>query len=107
MPYKGSAVLVGALLAGSCASAVARPAFTTFNANLRSGPGVGSAIVDIVPDQADRSPLLLRLVVSGGLGRGRGLPFFHSDCLWAATRDHREGDAGGDDSQCDASDRRL
>jgi uncharacterized protein YraI len=52
MPYKRSAVLVGALLAGSCASAVARPAFTTFNANLRSGPGVGSAIVDIVPDQA-------------------------------------------------------
>lgn len=56
MPYKKSAVLVGALLAGSlagsCASAVARPAFTTFNANLRSGPGVGSPIVDIVPDQA-------------------------------------------------------
>jgi uncharacterized protein YraI len=52
MPCRKSAVLVGALLAGSCAGAVARPAFTTFNANLRSGPGIGSAIVDIVPDQA-------------------------------------------------------
>lgn len=52
MPYKTVAVLVGGLMASSCASALARPAFTTFNANLRSGPGVGSAIVGIVPDQA-------------------------------------------------------
>jgi uncharacterized protein YgiM (DUF1202 family) len=52
MPYKTVAVLVGGLMANSCAGALARPAFTTFNANLRSGPGVGSAIVGVVPDQA-------------------------------------------------------
>lgn len=52
MRYKTTAILVFGLMAGSCAGALARPAFTTFNANLRSGPGVGSPIVGIVPDQA-------------------------------------------------------
>jgi len=52
MRYKATVLLIGSLVAGSCTGAFARPAITTFNANLRSAPGVGSPAIAIVPDQA-------------------------------------------------------
>lgn len=39
----------GLLLAASSASALATPAATTFNSNLRSGPGVDNPVVAIIP----------------------------------------------------------
>jgi hypothetical protein len=44
--------LAGLLLAASSASVYARPAMTTFNANLRAGPRVSNPVVEIIPDQA-------------------------------------------------------
>lgn len=52
MRYNATALLVVSLIAGSSASALARPAITTFNANLRSAPGVESPGIGIVPAQA-------------------------------------------------------
>lgn len=52
MSRKAKAILAGVFLAGSCAGALARPAITTFNANLRSGPGVDNPVVTIIPDQS-------------------------------------------------------
>ena len=52
MSRKAKVILAGVFLAGSCASALARPAITTFNANLRSGPGVDAPVVTIIPDQS-------------------------------------------------------
>lgn len=52
MSRKAKAILAGVFLVGSCAGALARPAITTFNANLRSGPGVDTPVVSIVPDQS-------------------------------------------------------
>ena len=52
MSRKANVLLAGVFLAGSCAGALARPAITTFNANLRSGPGVDAPVVTIIPDQS-------------------------------------------------------
>lgn len=52
MRYKTTTALAIVLLAASEAGVSARPAIATFNANLRSGPGIENPVVAIIPDQA-------------------------------------------------------
>ena len=52
MHSKIVSALAIAALATSVATAFARPAATTYTANLRNGPGVGYPVVTIVPDHA-------------------------------------------------------
>ncbi len=52
MRYKTTTALATVLLAASAAGVSASPAITTFNANLRSGPGIENPVVAIIPDQA-------------------------------------------------------
>ena len=52
MRYKAATALSAVLLAASSAGVSARPGIATYNANLRSGPGIENSVVAIIPDQA-------------------------------------------------------
>ncbi len=52
MRYKAATALAAVVMAASSAGVSARPAIATFNANLRSGPGIDNPVVAIIPDQA-------------------------------------------------------
>jgi uncharacterized protein YraI len=52
MRYKAATALATVLLAAATAGVSARQGIVTFNANLRSGPGIENPVVAIIPDQA-------------------------------------------------------